>query len=373
MIHILLNNYLLIINILIPITFGMFFLFNNRKYSLKEFLIQSSLTTIILIATFSVAYSTNDIYTKSYMSVKIEKFIYEEKWTEKVKYQESYKCGDITCFRTKTRYDNHPDRYFYVLKNDVFGKSISKEEYDIAKKEFKEVLTKRTHEDQSSVKDGRIYDVIPNKEIVHSFYDSQINYIYASKKNIIKSIEHENLESQFSSELVPYPDFFVDKYGNDNFSRIINSNLIKEETRNILQKELELLSIQVDANPILYFTTSPLRSFAYIIKGHYRDMHYNDAMLVVGVKENRIMWVESISLSKSAEYKVNSTYLKGSLEDLIPKFKEVLKRDWIKPNLEDYRYLAGDIDLPLWLEIIIVVFNMIASFLVFRYMFRNEL
>ena len=373
MLTILLSNYLLIINLAIPFAFALYFLITHREYSLKEFGIQVGLTTSIILFAFTIGYRVSNIYSNSYATTKIEKFVYEEAWTEKVTYTETYRCGKTTCSRIKIRYDRHPDSYFYLTKDDFWEHSISKKQYLIAKENFGEELTKRTHSNQSSWGDGKIYDVIPNKNIVHSFTTSDINYIYASKKNIIKSNSYKDLEEKYKSELKPYPEFFEDEYGNVNFNRIINSNLISKDLKNKLQYQLEHLSIDLNANPIIYLTTSKDRDFAYVVKGYYKDMYYNDAMLVIGVENNKINWIEPISLSKSAEFKVHSTNLTDNFEDLTIKFQEVLKQYWVKPNLEDYSYLAGDIELPLWYSILIVIINIIGSFFIFRYMFKHEL
>lgn len=375
MFDILLHNQLLIINILIPFIIGLYFVITHTEYSPKEFFIQVSLTTSILIGAFFLGYVNSDVYTSTYKTAKVNKFVYEESWTEKVTYQESYSCGyknRSTCYRTKTRYDYHPDWYYYIATNNDI-QSISKEHYLNAKKAFGEILTKRTHSNQSSFGDGKIYDIIPNIDIVHGYTGTEVNYIYASKTNIIKSHSFKELEDNFKNELKTYPKFYKDNFGNINYNRIINKNLIDDKLSENLQKQLETLSIHLGANPMIYLTTSTNREFAYIVKGFYQDKHFEDAMLVISVTDNKINWIESLSLTKSAEFKVYSTDLTDNFEDLVPKFEEVIKKYWKTPNLEDYSYLAGDINLPLWYIFIIIILNIVCSFFVFRYMFNHRL
>jgi hypothetical protein len=175
--------------------------------------------------------------------------------------------------------------------------------------------------------------------------------------------------------LKQYPEISKDsnQYGTRTFNRVINSNLISKEISTKLQADLEKLSINFQGNPVIYLTSSENRNFAYVVKGFYKDMYFNDAMLVVGVKDNKILWTEPVSISKSPEFKVYSTNLTDNFQDLIPKFSDVLKNHWVKPNLDDFKYLAGDIDLPLWYTFIIIILNIVCSFLVFRYMFKHEL
>ncbi len=373
MIDILLNNYLLIINITIPFGIGLFLFLTNREYSLKEFGIQISITTFILVLMFFIGYRVSDVYTKSYKTTDVKKFIFEEQWTERVTYTESYPCGKSTCTRTKTRNDYHPDRFYIVSE---FGtSSIKEQDYKKSSREFGEVKTSSSHFNQVSWGDGRTFESVPTKLISHSDYESSVNYIYASKTNIIKSGEFKDLEKQYKNELKSYPELFSDKtqYGNVNFNRVVNSNLINKEKANKLQTELEKLSINFPGNPIIYLTSSGSREFAYVVKGFYADANFNDAMLVVGTDGSKILWIEPVSISSSAEFKVYSTNLTESFDDLIPKFSEVLKTHWKKPNLDEYKYLANSIDLPLWYESLIVLLNIVCSFIAFRYMLKYKL
>lgn len=374
MIDILLNNYLLLINILLPFGIGLYFVFTHTEYSLKEFSIQVSLTTVILIFAFWIGYNVNDVYTKSYKTNSVSKFIYEEQWTEKVTYSDSYKCGKNTCYTTKTRYDYHPDKYYIVANTGAIAE-ISRHNYQKAIGVFGEVKIKSYQLNQSSYGDGRIFESTPSEVIPFADYDREINYIYASETNIIKSGAFKDLETQYKDELVNYPEIKKDNnlYGTQNFKRVVNSKLVSKEIADKLQDDLEKLSINFPGNPIIYLTSSTSRDFAYVVKGFYKDMYFNDAMLVVGVKDNKITWTEPVSLSKSAEFKVYSTNLTDDFNDLIPKYSEVLKNYWKKPNLDDFKYLAGSVDLPLWYELLIVFTNLVGSFFVFRYMFRHEL
>lgn len=376
MFDILTSNYLLIINLVIPFAIGLFFVLTNKEYSLKEFGIQMSVTFLILIGAFWVGYGVSDVYTKSYKNTYIKKFVYEEEWTELVTYTESYKCGKSTCTRTKTRLEHHPDRYYIVSGFDTFfDNSITKSNYLQAVKDFSETKVQSFHTSQVSVGNGRVFESKPNKFIAFTDYDSEVNYIYASKSNIIKSNEYRDLEHQFKNELKTYPEISKDnsQYGTSNFNRVINKHLISEQLVAKLQYDLEQLSINFPGNPIIYLTSSEDRNFAYIVKGFYKDMYFNDAMLVIGVKDNKILWTEPVSISKSAEFKVYATNLTDNFQDLIPKFSDVLKNHWVKPDLNDFKYLAGDIDLPLWYTFIIIILNIVCGFLVFRYMFKHEL
>lgn len=373
MTEILLNNYLLWINILIPFAIALFLYITNKEYSLKEFGIQSSLSIVIVLGMFYLGYGFSDVSTTSYKSTKVNKFVYEEEWSELVRYSESYKCGKGTCTRTLTRIDHHPDSYY--ITSSYGTSSISKSNYLSAAKDFGEMQTDSGHMGQVSFGNGRTFQITPSRNIVFADSESEVNYVYASKTNIIKSSKFKDLEERYKKELVNYPEIYKDpsQYGTPNFRRVINSKLVSQEISDKLQKDLEQLSVNFPGNPMIYLTSSPDREFAYVVKGYLKDAFFNDAMLVVGVKDDKILWTEAFSIKPSAEFKVYSTNLTDNFSELSQKYSEVLKQYWTAPNLEDFKYLAGDIDLPLWYEAIIVLLNIVGSFFVFRYMLTHEL
>ena len=98
-------------------------------------------------------------------------------------------------------------------------------------------------------------------------------------------------------------------------------------------------------------------------------------MLVVGLDGDKIKWTEIITIESPEleELKVYGVDLTNDITELVPKFEELIKKYWKKPNMENYSYLSGDIDLPIFYELLIVIINMIGSFFVFRYMFKHEL
>lgn len=386
MFDLLFSNYLLWFNIAIPFGIGLYLLLTTKgEYALKEFGIQFALTTVILFSAFSIAFYSSDIYTKSYNNGSVNNFVYEEEWTELVHYteQECSGSGKNQVCRTvnKTRRDHHPDNYY--INSSIGSFSIDREEYRNSVRDFGEKTTGFGHFDQVSFGDGRTFESTPNKIVpVVKTYDS-INYVYASKTNIIKSSELKDLERTYKNELYPYPELTNSKYGNPTFNRVFNSNLIPfaAAINEKLSVFASIYGAPKEVNPIIYVTTAPTREFAAAIKGFYKDAHKNDAILVVGIDQNKtVRWSSGIALTKSENFIVDSQHLVGyNLNDLNASlkleqdFERLVLTTYKRTPMTEYKYLASDFELPLWFELTIIFLNVIGSFFAFRFFLKNRI
>jgi hypothetical protein len=139
-----------------------------------------------------------------------------------------------------------------------------------------------------------------------------------------------------------------------------------------------------EVNPIIYFTTAEDREFTAVVKGFYRDAHKNDAVLVVSVTNGEINWIDSFGFTKNAEFFVANRSIEqdvskdtfksvSNAENFVARFSYNIDHHWKRTPMEEYKYLAGDIDLPLWFEIMTVLLNVVGSFLAFRFMFNNRI
>ena len=372
------SNSLLYINLAIPFAIALYFAITNKHYTWVEFSAQVALTLTILIGFFYIGYASQDIITTCYNSGKVDKIVYKEEWKELVHYQEAYSCGTskqpMTCYRPATRIDDHPDHFY--LSHDFGTTDISREQYNLAKSEFGESQTDSHHSGQISIGDGRTFESAPNVIIPVVDTQSGINYVYASKHNIIKSNKYLDLEKKYSKELVPYPSLYEDKHGNYTFDRVFNGNLINFKDRAELNKQLyEYASIMgkvKEVNPIIYFTSAPERDFAYVVKGFYKDAHKNDAVLVVSVnKDGSINWIDSFGFTKSAEFFVYNRNIDKNISSLAKNFTANINMYWKRTPMEDYKYLSGEIDLSLNFEIFLILLNIVGSFVLFRVFLIN--
>jgi len=378
MFEILISNHLFWLNITIPIAIGVYLLFTHQKYSIKEFLAQSALTAIVLFIAYMISYGTQDIYTKSYLNTKVDKFVYEEEWTELVHYTEQVCSGSgnsRSCVLVpRTRTDYHSD-YFYIV-TDIENKTITEEQYIKAKKQFGFIQTCDEHTGQVSYGDGRTFEVTPTKIIPYVGSEHDINYLYASKSNIIKSKNIKDLETRYKSELKPYPELYEDEFGNNTIYRVFNPELISYNVANKINKQLsEYASLKgksKEVNPLVYFTTADSREMVSVIQGHYKDAHKNDAVLVISLDKNKsIKWVDSFGLTKNAEFFVQNRNIQD-MNTSIDSFLNNIDKHWQRTSMEEYDYLKGDIDTPWWFEVLVALINLVGSFFLYRWFIRNN-
>lgn len=379
MLEIVFNNYLLWINILIPFGIAFYMLITHSEYSIKEFFAQVTLTAVILIVMFSVAYTSQDIYTSSYNSTDVDKFVYEEEWTELVHYTDTV-CSGSGKFRTcrsipRTRIDHHPDNYF--LSHSYGSESINKLDWMKAKTEFSQKTVDTGHSGQISFGDGRTYESIPNKVIPIVVSESGINYVYASKTNIIKAKNFKDLEKRYAKELVDYPNIETSSYGNPTINRVLNGKLVDPKLVEVCNTQLSFYASTrgkvKEVNPLIYFTSASDREIVEVIKGHYKDAHKNDAVLVVSVTNGKLNWVDSFGFTKSAEFFVANRNIKTMDGLMCLQFTDNIAKYWKRTPMEEYKYLISDIDVPVQFEIFVVLLNALGSFFLFRWMLKNEL
>lgn len=377
MFEILLNNYLLWLNILIPIAIGIYMVSTHQKYSIKEFFAQSALTTAILLIAYGIGYASQDIYTKSYLNSKVNKFVFEEEWTELVHYTEQVCTGSgnsRSCISVpRTRHDFHPDNFY--ITSDIGTTSISESHYKKASREFSQVQVDDGHIGQVSYGDGRTFEVTPNKIIPYVGADFGINYVYASKTNIIKSKDLKDLQTKYHKELKSYPEVYEDAYGNPTIYRVINSELIDKRVADEMNQKLSVYaSIKgktKEVNPLVHLTTADSREMTEVIKGHYKDAHKNDAVLVVSLDKNgSVKWIDSFGFTKNVEFFTQNRNIK----DLnVSEFLVNINKYWKRIPMEEYKYLVGEIDIPWWYELMVVLLNLIGSFFLFRWMIQKGL
>lgn len=366
---IVLGNYLLWINFLIPFGLGLYLLTTHQEYTLKEFSAQMGLTFAVLVVVFLVVFASQDITTKSYISGKVQKFVYEEEWTELVYYQEQVCSGSAntrTCISVpRTREDFHSDSFF--IKHDLGYTYISEAQYNRAKYKFGFKQTDSGHSGQISIGDGRTYQVTPNEIIPVVDTSSSINYIYSAKTNIIKSNTYLGLEKQYKKELKDYPKIEEGVYGEAVIQRVFNKHLINPTIAYAYNKKLNefnaIYGKSKEVNAVLYLTSAPNREMAYVVKGFLKDKYKNDAVLVMGVDANgSMLWSEAFGLTKNANFFVQNR------DATLDEFLNNTVAHWTRTSMEEYKYLANDIELPVWVQVLVVFLNLVGSFFLFRFM-----
>lgn len=386
MFDILMGNYFLWLNIVIPISFAIYLAITNDKYSWKEFAIQVVATTVVLFITLALffRFGTN-MYTTHYENGAVTKFIYAEEWDELVHYTQEHCSGSGNsrmCYTTyHTRVDHHSADYDAIDSRGL-SFSVNESDYFHAKSKFGDTMVDDGHGGQVSRGDGRTFESYPTEVIPTVTEVSSVNYIHASASNVIKSNTFRDLEKQYSKELVKYPELTYSSFGTPTIPRVINSHIIINPVNlnKFLSDFASLHGSDKQINPMIYLTTSKNREFTSVIKGYYADKHQNDVILVLGVDNGIVVWSDVIAYTKNAEFYIECTKFKdynlndtNSTQILLSKYDKLLKDKFKRTSMKEFKYLSNEIDISLWSQVFIILFNLVLSFFTFRFFLKNDI
>lgn len=161
------------------------------------------------------------------------------------------------------------------------------------------------------------------------------------------------------------------------YNRVINySKANTAWVNDYLNEWLKKKGSTKQLNIVTVFVEYP-EDYFYQLMTHWRGGKKNDLILVFGMKDNKIVWQQS------------QTYAKGmNNRHLIEELKmATLNKEWSKELLDEMLLIteakfnrieasqfadnAKFIQPPLWLYILVIVLNMISSFVISRHFVRN--
>jgi len=383
MIDIILANFGFWFNFTLPVVFAGYLALTHKEYIWKEFAIQSGATLLYVSVVYSLLFATTtNLMDKEYWNGQVKKFEYYEEWKEEVTYTESYPCGTSknprTCTRTKTRIDYHSP-YWKITTTNGESISINRKEYRNASNRFgqKEVDIYRSN--QVSFGDGDKYVSYPNIVIPTAVGHSYTNYVTAAKDTVIKATVSEGTINQYikAGKLVEYPKIYKDQFGARKLHRIIDTTG-KADTNSLLTK-LNLIAAKYgkskQVNPIIYITDED-RTFKAALEHYWHKAKKNDAVLIIGINDDRIVWSDVIVWTNNSDFIVEcglgfDTFNIKDSDNIIKRFEHLIVTGYKRKPMEEFSYLKENITLAWEWQLAIFIGNLIMSFFLFRYMLNN--
>jgi len=380
-IEILLNNFFIWINFLIIIFYNLFLYLKNKEYSLKEFLLQIVFTFIFLnIVVYAAYYFGTNLYQKEYLNGKVNQFVYEEPWTED--YDCSYEeCttdskGKKTC-RTiqKTCQTRHSEEY-YLLSSLNSRQNISKYNFRKSEIEFgshREEVYRSSQNAYSKMKgEGDIYRVYPTKFIPVSEKHEYKNYILGSNETIYKK------QKDITLKVLNYPNLYRDSYGNLIIDRVQNYN-----DKN-LENKMNYLAYKYgkskQINPMIYIVRNASKDYIYAIENIWNGGNKNDSIIILNIDNNgTITWSDSINWSKDSNFKIKAKkFFKGlninETDKIVNLYENLINKYWSRLSMEkEYGYLKNDLDIDWYIQLFIIIINLLGNIALSRYFLNNKL
>lgn len=392
----------------VVIVLGVFFglyrkLSNPIHYTWRELPIQLVASFVVIVGLYSVFFvTTTNIWDKETRNGFVTKAEYWEEWTEKVPCShtkhctrsdgkggtETYDCG------TEHAYDEqyHPPEW--ILKRvNIDDVHVSKEVY----KNYVSLWQNQTFVDvsrlsQLSYGDGNMYySAYPNNPKVYvpsSQEYSYVNYLRASQETVKRRFS--SVESYKEYER-PYPRVYQSNLGPIEIDRVISAGVnIPQGWSVVLDKELDTTlstqGIRKQVNVLFYLIGSSDIAAGMAIEEAWIKGKKNDVIVFVGMRNfPTIEWVHVSAWTENEEFKIA----------LRNKIKEMRKEDFLDARkvakaitdqielpapsggfermpMEKLEYLIGDIKLPLWSQILIIVLAGMANWFMSVYLIRER-
>lgn len=359
-------------NLLIPFLIGGYLFFNHKEYALHEFLAQVVLTAGVLYGTYFLFFQkTTNLYSVNYYNGWVHHFEHYDDYTETHHYTDSKGRS-----RTSTTY--HPDEYYAVTttKHQI---PIDVSNWEYAKTRFGRgsngLFSNTVVMSQSW--GGSTEFSVPNIQIPATKPEEEINYVKATANNIVKAqtFESDIQRGIAKGTLLPYPELKCTPYGNIRIDRIMgNYKGVYSPLQTKMDVMASTLGARKEVNPLIYVVDGENRDFAYILKSYWGNGGKNDAILVLGMKDNVVEWSETIAWTKNIDFLVNQTKIYKGMkldENLIDKFGAQINAYFVRTPMSEFKYLEDEISLSGWAQFAIVLLNLIGSFFLFRYFLEN--
>lgn len=388
MYNILIGNFGFWFNIIIPICVSFYLFKTQKEYIFKEFGLQILASTIIVIGSYFLFFSTTtNLFDTEYQNAKVKSFEYYEQWTERVEYTEEVCSGSGKNRHCKTvhrvRYDYHPPYWqLHTTNNETI--SINSQNYFNAKVKYGEDKTMLWRTNQSSFGDGNKYTSLPLETLPTAVGHSYVNYVIEAKNNVIhnKFSEEEINQHLISKDLVSYPTTYNDHLGVPKLNRIIDTTGMVNT--NEWKQTLDLFTSEIapskQSNLVVYFTKQD-RTFSYILEYYWNKAKKNDVILVIGLdKDGKINWTEILAWTNNTDFLVDGSkflnddkFTINNKNEILTKFRDLVIKGYVRKPMAEFDYLAENIELKWYWQLMIILINAISAFFIARYFLKNDM
>lgn len=387
MFDIIISNFGLWFNILIPFVVTLYLVVTHNEYIMKEFGIQFGATVAYVFLMFLLLFSTTtDLVDTEYWNGKVLSMEYYEEWTEEVTYTEE-KCSgsgnNRTCRTvTKTRNDYHSPYWVINTSNDEII-SIDKNEFNKAANKFGAIEKDVYHSNQVSFGDGDKFVVTPTETIPTAVSHSFTNFVVAAKDNVInqKANPEEIKQGVKNGTLVPYPTLTYGQYGNTRIDRLIDPNNLVGNKRGTYNNSLDTFAANFGAakqvNPMIYVTSEPI-GFKYVLEAYWKKAKKNDVVLILGVENGKVVWSDSIAWTNNTDFGVDcsSKFKDMNISDaygISTKFEDLIISEYVRKPMKEFSYLKDNITLEWYWQVLILLGNILLNgFLFYKFSTNYE-
>lgn len=339
-----------------------------------ETLIYLALSFFVPFVLYLIFYTTTtNVSDQCINSGHVQTATYEESWTEEQIVTVTDSKGNT---HTEIHYIYHPPEW-ELNTSDGGSIEISRAEYLSYVNKFRnEKEIDSSHADQSSVGDGRTFQVSyngnPSNLVPSSSHYSYTNLIKGSNYTIKKW--HLDL-SKYSKNFIPYPGIYDKGLGPISTNHILVSGVnVPKDWLDSMNWDLALLNDEIGASKqghvVVYIVNSPDRNFARALEQYWQGLKKNDILVVIGSSSYpKIDWVEVDAFTDNEGFKIRLRDNLSNIKDLSDRaslmstiHKQIYDGqegyNWKRKSMKDYLYLVKDLELPTWAQILIIILSL---------------
>jgi hypothetical protein len=200
-----------------------------------------------------------------------------------------------------------------------------------------------------------------------------VNFVRASD-GVLRT---QGAMSGFEKLLKPYPRVTRGNYGPIYFDRVIFADTSVDpgfapDIDRRLDEALRLVAPKREVNVLLYIVGTPDLGFSHALEDYWRMGKNNDVVVVIGHVNNKIEWCQVLTWSdhflfkeKLADSVRHLKTLNGQEEKLCEVIMKQIAADgddgFLRKQMSDFAYLAGDVTLPFWAYLIVIIVAVVAT------------
>jgi hypothetical protein len=362
---------------------------NPYDFTWRELPIHLVVSFISIVLLFSLFFVTStDIWDKEIRNGYVQGAEYWEAWTERTSCNHKDKKG-------RQLHSHHTEYHSpqWILKTvNIDDLRVSSSVYNNYVNRWSNNTYKHIFRpSQISFGDGNMYYTTYNHDVSKYVPASEeysfVNYLQASHETLKRRFSSVDLFAEYKK---PYPRVYAAGLGPIEVDRIVLAGApLPPDYAIKLDRELDValatLGAKKQVNVLLYFTGGSDVGAGLALEEHWIKGKKNDVIVFVGAKNfPKVDWVHVSAWTENEEFKIN----------LRNKILGLKKEEFSNPNIvartildqidlpsptgfqrmpmEKLEYLIGDIRLPLWSQILIVVLAGLANWFCSAWLIRER-
>lgn len=187
------------------------------------------------------------------------------------------------------------------------------------------------------------------------------NYIKAAPDSLFNKATETTLKAQFAGKLVPYPADVFDYHYVNRFVSVGVPVPDGAAWNADLQQVLASLGPKKQVNAVVVLVNEANPNYAEALRAHWLGGKKNDVVVVLGVTQYpELNWVRVFSWTDRELFKVE---LRDALQGLktlersqvLGVLREHIEKGFVRKSMKDFAYLQNEVELPLWLTILLAL------------------